>query len=107
MTKEMNEGFELIRDIFRLKWIPEIIESISNDHVRYTDISDNIDYISNAELNRKLLILQERHIIVKKSLDGKDGYYLTELGEDLDHIFNHFLEMSSKYIEKTSSPELL
>ena len=103
----MNEGFELIRDVFRLKWIPEIIESISNEHIRYTDISENIDYISNAELNRKLLILQERHIIVKKSINEKDGYYLTELGEDLDHIFNHFVDMSSKYITKTSSHNLL
>ena len=103
----MNEGFELIRDIFRLKWIPEIIESIASDHVRYTDISENIPYISNAELNRKLLILQERHIIVKKNIHEKDGYYLTELGEDLDHIFNHFVDMSSKYITKSSSQPLL
>ncbi len=107
MTEEMKEGFELIHDIFRLKWIPEIIESISNENYRYSEIAGNIEYISNAELNRKLLILQEREVIVKMTVDGKEGYYLTDFGRDLNHIFRHFVDMSNKYISRTSTDELL
>lgn len=62
MNAKMSEGFQLIHDVFRLKWIPEII-------------------------------------------DGKEGYYLTSFGKDLNHVFNHFIDMSEKYINKTSIKE--
>ena len=103
----MNEGFQLIHDIFRLKWIPEIMDSIATDNNRYTDIAGSIEYISNTELNRKLAMLQERQVIIKDSVEGKEGYYLTSFGKDLNHIFNHFIEMSEKYIDKTSIKELV
>lgn len=103
MRQSMDEGFQLIHDIFRLKWIPEIIESIAENNNRYTDIAESIDYISNTELNRKLAMLQEREVIKKVERDGKERYYLTGFGEDLNHIFIHFVDMSNKYILKTSN----
>lgn len=107
MNAKMNEGFQLIHDVFRLKWIPEIIDSIAADNNRYTDIAGNIEYISNTELNRKLAMLQERDVIVRELVEGKEGYYLTSFGKDLNHIFNHFIEMSEKYIDKTTDKELV
>jgi len=102
----MSEGFQLIHDIFRLKWIPEIIESIATEKNRYTDIANNIEFISNTELNRKLAMLQDRHVIMKVIVDEKDGYFLTEFGNDLNHIFNHFIDMSEKYIEGNAEVKL-
>lgn len=107
MNAKMSEGFQLIHDVFRLKWIPEIIDSIATDNNRYTDIAGNIDYISNTELNRKLAMLQEREVITREIIDGKEGYYLTSFGKDLNHVFNHFIDMSEKYIDKTSIEELV
>lgn len=106
MNQKMSKGFELIHDVFRLKWIPEIIDSIAAENNRYSDIAGNIEYMSNTELNRKLAMLQEREVIVKDIIGGKEGYYLTSFGKDLNHIFNHFIEMSEKYIDKTSVQDL-
>ncbi len=107
MSKKMNEGFKLIHDIFRKKWVPEIIQSIVSGNASYTDIADSIEYISKTELNRKLAMLQERQAVKKMSVAGKEGYYITPFGSDLNHIFNHFIEMSDKYISKTSNVELV
>lgn len=102
MNAKMNEGFQLIHDIFRLKWIPEIIEAIDHEKNRYTDIAKDIEYISNTELNRKLAMLIERQVISKEMTEGRDGYYLTEFGHDLNHVFKHFVDMSEKYIAEDS-----
>lgn len=99
----MNQGFQLIHDIIKLRWVPEIVEAIAKDHSRYSDISSQIEYISNTELNRKLAVLLERNVIEKTEVDGKEGYVLTQFGYDLDHIFNHFTEMSDKYLDKEMS----
>lgn len=107
MNAKMSEGFQLIHDIFRLKWIPEIIEAIATDKNRYTDIQLDIEYISNTELNRKLNMLQERDVIVKETIDGKDGYFLTEFGDDLNHVFKHFVDMSDKYISQEKHVEFI
>lgn len=96
MNHQMNEGFQLIHDIFRLRWIPEIVQSIGKDSQKYTEISRSIGDISNTELNRKLALLIDRQVIEKQD----EGYILSEFGKDLEHIFNHFLEMSQKYLNQ-------
>jgi len=96
MNHQMNEGFQMIHDIFRLRWIPEIVGSIGHDVQKYSEISKSIGEISNTELNRKLALLLERQVVERKD----DGYALSEFGRDLDHIFKHFLEMSQKYLSK-------
>lgn len=106
MDTKMSEGFQLIHDVFRLKWIPEIIASIAEDKNRYSDIADHIEYISNTELNRKLAMLQERNVIEKSDYEGREGYFLTEFGRDLNHIFNHFIDMSDKYINGNSEVKI-
>ncbi len=106
MNAKMSDGFQLIHDVFRLKWIPEIIDTIARDINRYTDIANSIEFISNTELNRKLTMLQERNVIIRVNIEGKEGYHLTAFGKDLNHIFSHFVEMSEKYIDKTSVKEL-
>ena len=103
MNDKMSEGFQLIQNIFRKKWIPEIIDSIASGNSSYTEIAASIEYISQTELNRKLSVLQASDVIMKRSVDGKVGYYITPFGNDLNHIFNHFIEISDKYISKTST----
>ena len=94
----MTEGFQLIHDIFRLRWIPEIIAVIGQGHHGYNEILGEIEFISNTELNRKLKLLIDRNVIDKVEDEGASGYYLNQFGKDLDHIFKHFVEMSEKYI---------
>ncbi len=94
----MSEGFRLIHDIFRLRWIPEIISAIGIGCHSYNEILCEIDGLSHTELNRKLKVLLERHVIEKREHATSSGYYLNPFGEDLNHIFNHFSEMSEKYL---------
>ncbi|MCH4891046.1 transcriptional regulator [Acidaminobacter sp. JC074] len=94
MNHQMNEGFQLIHDLFRLRWIPEIVQTIGLKELKYTEISQEIGEISNTELNRKIALLLDRHVVKKT----QDGYALSAFGKDLDHIFNHFVEMSEKYL---------
>lgn len=94
----MSEGFQMIHDIFRLRWIPEIITALGNGSHGYNEILKEIEYISNTELNRKLKVLLDRNVIEKVEDEDGAGYYLSEFGEDLDHIFRHFTEMSQKYL---------
>lgn len=98
MTSRMTEGFQLIHNILKLRWVPEIIGTIGEGYHSYNQISKNIEYVSNTELNRKLALLLERNAIKKKAIDGHMGYILLPFGEDLDHIFNHFVEMGEKYL---------
>ncbi len=98
MKKQMNEGFQLIHDMMKLRWIPEIIESIHSGHHGYNEILHNIDFLSNTELNRKLAVLLDRKAIEKVDRGGRDGYVLTPFGKDLEHIFNHFVEMGERYL---------
>jgi DNA-binding HxlR family transcriptional regulator len=107
MNEKMSEGFQLIHDIFRKKWIPEIIEAIVSGHTSYTAIAESIDFISKTELNRKLEVLQKYEVIEKQIVEGRIAYNITPFGNDLDHIFNHFIEMSDKYISKISTKELV
>ena len=86
----------LIHDIFRLKWIPEIIQTVGHDSQKYSEISRKIGGISNTELNRKIALLIDRQVIEKRD----DTYILSKFGKDLNHIFNHFSEMSQKYLDK-------
>ena len=98
MRQTMSEGFQLIHEIMKLRWIPEIITSIGHGSKHYSEITSEIDGISNTELNRKLAFLLEKSVI--KKLDEstvRSAYVLTEFGLDLDHIFNHFVEMGERY----------
>ncbi|MBF4695964.1 winged helix-turn-helix transcriptional regulator [Fusibacter ferrireducens] len=99
-TNTMTEGFQLIHDVFRMRWIPEIISVIGQGYHGYNEILGQIDFLSNTELNRKLKLLLDRQVIDKIENQDQHGYYLNAFGEDLDHIFKHFIEMSEKYIKK-------
>lgn len=94
----MSEGFELIHDLVKHRWIPEIIASIASGRENYSDILEDHEFLSRTELNRKLALLLEKNVLVKEVQDNRSYYKLLEFGEDLDHIFKHFAEVGSKYI---------
>lgn len=97
---DMNKyflGLDIIQDIIKLKWIPEILESIENGHHRYNRILESIEYLSHTELQRKLNVLLNKKVIIKCEIDGHINYYLNEFGIDIIHILHHFAELNDKY----------
>lgn len=94
---QTTEGFKIIQDIIKLKWVPEVLSAIGTDGTTYTEILRKVDYLSNTELNRKLAILVERKAVKKVEEEAHTRYYLLPFGKDLDHIFRHFRDMEKKY----------
>lgn len=92
-----DKGFELIQELVKKRWIPEIIHSISLGNHSYKAILDSIEYLSHTELIRKLKTLEEYDGVEKKKEGNNVYYYLKPLGHDLDHIFSHFVELGDKY----------
>ncbi|MDR7857384.1 winged helix-turn-helix transcriptional regulator [Tissierella sp.] len=100
MKSKISSGFEIVQDLIKLRWIPEILKSIHLGNKRYSDILTSIPYMSHTELNRKLAILLDRNV-VEKINSGSDSYYsLKSFGKDLVHIFYHLEDLESKYFEQ-------
>lgn len=96
MKNKIFNGFEIVHDLIKLRWVPEILKSISQGNSRYSEILNSIPYMSHTELNRKLAILIEKNVVEK----NKDGSYsLLEFGKDLVHIFYHLEELEEKYFQ--------
>jgi len=98
MSSKVSSGFEILHELIKLRWVPEIIKSISLGNQNYTAILKSIPYMSHTELNRKLNILLKKNVIIKQEEDTNIYYRLNSFGEDLVHIFNHLEELEEKYL---------
>lgn len=99
MKNKIFNGFEIVHDLIKLRWVPEILKSISLGNSRYSEILSSIPYLSHTELNRKLAILIEKKVI-EKNEDG--SYSLLEFGKDLVHIFQHLEDLEEKYFQMSN-----
>lgn len=99
MKINISSGFEIVEDLIKLRWVPEILESIDSGNHRYSEIKRSIDGISDTELNRKLTTLVEKGTIVKEEDLDSISYTLLEFGKELVHIFYHLEELQEKYLE--------
>lgn len=99
MKSKISNGFQMVQDLIKLRWVPEILEAIEVGNNRYSELLESIEYISHTELNRKLSILVERDVI-SKTINGRNTYYsLLPFGEDLVHIFHHLEELEERYFQ--------
>lgn len=99
MKINISGGFKIVEDLIKLRWVPEILESINAGNHRYSEIQRSIDGISHTELNRKLIILIRKGTISKEDKLDSPSYYLLEFGKELVHIFNHLAELQEKYLQ--------
>lgn len=97
MKTNISDGFEIVEDLIKLRWVPEILESINLGNQRYSEIKRSIDEISHTELNRKLIILIRKKTILKEEGPDSISYSLLDFGKELVHIFNHLEELQEKY----------
>ncbi|WP_353095371.1 winged helix-turn-helix transcriptional regulator [Tissierella praeacuta] len=99
MKNKIYNGFEIVQDLIKLRWVPEILKSIQLGNQRYSDILNSIPYMSHTELNRKLSILVEKKVIDKRIEDNNTCYSLLNFGKDLVHIFYHLEDLEDKYFQ--------
>lgn len=97
--KRVFNGFQIIHDLIKLRWVPEIIKSIHLENNRYSDILNSIPHMSHTELNRKLAVLLKKGVIARTTNDNGIHYALLNFGEELIHIFYHLESLEAKYFE--------
>lgn len=97
MKINLSSGLQIVEDLIKLRWVPEILKSVNLGNSRYTDIQRSIDGISHTELNRKLTILIEKGAILRDEDENNISYGMLEFGQDLVHIFNHLEDLQEKY----------
>ena len=103
MKSKVYSGFQMVQDLIKLRWVPEILKSIDLGNQQYTEILNSIPYMSHTELNRKLIILMERNVIEKVNLENSTAYRLQEFGRDLIHTFYHLEDLEEKYFKLTGT----
>lgn len=99
MKRNISNGFHIVEDLTKLRWVPEILESIDDGNHRYSEIKKSIDGISHTELNRKLSLLIRKGVISKNDDLNSTPYNLLEFGEELVHIFDHLRNLQEKYFD--------
>lgn len=99
MASKISNGFQVVHDLIKLRWVPEILEAIELGNNRYTELLNSIKYISHTELNRKLTILVDREVVDKTSEGRNTHYSLLPFGQDLVHIFHHLEDLEEKYFK--------
>ncbi len=99
MKSKVSNGFQIIQDLIKLRWVPEILKSIQLGNQHYSEILKSIPYMSHTELNRKLAILVEKNVIEKTVKDKTIYYSLLSFGKDLVHIIRHLEDLEEKYFQ--------
>lgn len=99
MKTKISSGFEIVEDLIKLRWVPEILKSINSGNQRYSEIKRSIDGISHTELNRKLALLIKKETIMKEEYPDRTSYDLLGFGKELVHVFDHLEELQEKYFE--------
>ncbi|NLJ34288.1 MAG: transcriptional regulator [Firmicutes bacterium] len=98
----MFSGFQIINDLLRLRWVPEILRSIDFGNHRYIHILESIPNMSHTELNRKLSLLMEKRVIGKEIRGNIGKYVLLDFGKDLIHIFHHLEDIQQRYCQPSA-----
>lgn len=93
---EYQKGIEVIQDLIKRRWVPEILLSVKMGNETYTNILNSIPNLSQTELQRKLKVLEEYDCIVKN--DQELSYHLTEFGYEINHLFQHIYDLGQKFL---------
>jgi DNA-binding HxlR family transcriptional regulator len=95
--RTVHQSIYVVQQIMSKRWISEILMSINTKNHRYSEIFFNIPDISSRELRRKLKLLCEYGLIVNE--EGKQGYYLTQLGEDIIDVVLRVSRLAKKLLQ--------
>jgi len=100
-----GEGMPVIDVIglTRRKWTRTIIERLlADDGLRYNELNERIDGISDKVLSESLEALEEHHLVRRDVIDDrpvKVEYSLTEAGAELEQVIEAVDEWTDIYLE--------
>jgi DNA-binding HxlR family transcriptional regulator len=100
----------LVADVIELvsrKWTRVIIEHLLyHDAMRYNELSDEIDGISDKMLSESLQHLEEYHLVRREVIDDrpvKVEYSLTDAGRELETVMAAVADWTQLYVEQVDS----
>ncbi len=95
----LDAGLRLMETIIGGRWNPLILLALEAGAERFTDLKVYIPDISDTELQRKLLMLQNGGLVTKEP-ENQDArrrtYRLTPWGFEILHILHHILRIAGK-----------
>lgn len=97
MKSSILQGYEYVQSLLRSKWVPEIIDGLSDGHNRFSLLKRNIEQIGDTELKRKLRYLVDSGVVDKTGSGHQVRYSLTPFGKELDHLFCHIRDIGRRY----------
>lgn len=98
---EFQAGLDFILEIIKPRWVAEILYCLEEGERSFSDLLEGIPFLNRTELTRKLTFLQEKGVIEKEMENHRSAYRMTPLGEDLVHIFHHFVDLAKHHQEET------
>lgn len=91
------------------KWTRTIVETlIEEDRLRYNELKDELEGISDKALSDALEGLEEMHLVDREVVEDrpvKVAYSLTEVGRSLETIVDDFVEWKHEYLEYVEERE--
>lgn len=94
---KLEQGLRLMESIIGGRWNPMILFAIENGSSRFSDIRNDIMYISDTELQRKLSALIKSQLVIKITAEEdarKSEYQLTDFGGEITHTLHHIMNIS-------------
>ena len=95
--QKIDFGYTMLHELIGSKWVFEILTSIDQGQQRYSEILNNVPYLSATELRRKLKLLQAKSIIKRHETPSAVSYSLSDFGDDVVHILYHIVDLSDRY----------
>ena len=87
----------------RRKWTRTIIERLlAEDGLRYNELNERIDGISDKVLSESLEALEDHHLVRRDVIDDRPGkveYSLTEAGAALEQVIEAVDEWTDIYVD--------
>lgn len=101
--EEKGTALSDVLELTRRKWTRTILERLlAEQGLRYNELGDRIDGISDKVLSESLEALEEHHLVRREVVDDrpvKVEYSLTEAGEALESVFEAVDEWTDIYLE--------
>ncbi|AUV82257.1 transcriptional regulator [Salinigranum rubrum] len=105
-------GDSVVAEVIELisrKWTRVIIEHLLfHDSMRYSELSEEIDGISDKMLSESLQNLEACHLVDRRVVDDRPvrvEYSLTEPGRELKHVMDAVADWTERYAEAVETAE--
>ena len=104
----LPEAFQRAVGILAKRWTPLILFVLSDGPRRFSEIADQIEFVSDRMLSERLKELESEGLIGREvfaEVPVRVEYRLTEKGKELEPVFMAIAKWASKWLDEGASGE--